>query len=289
MNRLKNKVTLITQAGDGFGRVLAGAFADEGSDLFLQDWRERKDDLETLAREIRRKTKRKVVTGVYDITTGTGTQRMTRAAMKAFGRVDVLLNTAMGGGHGIIFDLREWEWDRCVDRGLKSYFLASQHIGEEMARVGYGKIINLTSIVGQLGSGEAVPWGAAKGGVDSLTFALAHALGEYGIRVVALARGATESTPYTDDARKERLRRLPFGRLGIEKDIIGPAIFLATDESDWITGSVIYADGGYTHAAVTDEFARATQVPLKRRGLKMSKNPPQRTWINQTQPAKAKS
>jgi len=164
----------------------------------------------------------------------------------------------MEGGHGILFDIREPEWDICLDRGLKSYFLTCQYIGEEMARVGYGKIINITSIVGKLGSAGAVPWGACRGGVDALTYGLAQSLGEYGVRCVGLARGATDSTPYTDEARNARIDRIPFKRLGTERDITGPAIFLATAESDWITGSVVYADAGYAHAAATDAEHRAT-------------------------------
>ena len=155
---------------------------------------------------------------------------------------------------------------------LKSYFLTCQYIGEEMARVGYGKIINITSIVGRLGSGGSVPWGACRGGVDALTYGLAQSLGEYGVRCVGLARGATDSTPYTEEALQARVAKIPFKRLGTEKDITGPAIFLATAESDWITGSVVYADAGYAHAAATDLEHRATEFPLKRRGNEASRH-----------------
>jgi NAD(P)-dependent dehydrogenase (short-subunit alcohol dehydrogenase family) len=78
-----------------------------------------------------------------------------------------------------------------------------------------------------------------------------------------LARGATDTTTYSDEATAERLRRLPFGRLGREDDIVGPAIFLATDEAAWIAGSVIYCDGGYVTAAATDAPARPTEVPYR--------------------------
>ena len=273
MKRLKNKVALITQAGSNFGRVLAEAFAKEGADLFLQDWKERKAVVEKNAEEIAKQTGSTVVAGVYDLTSGDGAHRMTRHAMRQFSKIDILVNTAMHGGHGIIFDIPEEEWDLTIDRGLKSYFLTMQYVGEEMARVGYGKVINITSIVGRIGSGGALPWGACRGGVDALTYAAAQALGEYGVRVVGLARGATDSTPYPEEALKERLLRIPFGRLATEDDIIGPAIFLATEESDWVNGSIIYADGGYSHAAATDREHRATEFPLKRRGLRRSKKP----------------
>ena len=272
--KLAGKVAVITQAGGGFGRIVAQTYAEEGADLFLQDWNERRDLLEANAEAIRKTTGRRVIVGTYDIATGSATAEMTKKIMGEFGKIDVLVNTGMQGGHGRIFDIRESDWDLSINRGLKSYFLTCQHIGEEMALTGYGKIINLTSIVANLGSGGAVHWGACRGGVNSLTYAMAHALGEYGVRLVALARGAVDGTPYTEEARNERLLRLPLGRLGRDDDVKGPIVFLATTESDWITGSVVYCDGGYAHAAATDREHRATEKPLRTRGSRMSDEAP---------------
>jgi len=279
MKRLENKVAVVTQAGSNFGRAIADAYAAEGAHLVLQDWPERAERLEENVQRARQAGAR-AVAALYDITTGEQTARLTEQVMREFGKVDVLVNTAMQGGHGILFDIREAEWDLCIDRGLKSYFLTCQYLGEEMARVGYGKIINVTSIVGHLGSGGAVPWGASRGGVNALTYAVAQSLGEFGVRCVGLARGATESTPYTQEARDERLLRIPFKRLGIEEDMIGPAIFLATSESDWITGSVVYCDGGYGHAAATDREHRATGPKFDRRGTRLLAIAREQDWID---------
>ena len=281
MDRLKDKVAVITQAGSYFGRAVAEAYAEEGAQLYLQDWEERKDLIEDIADNIRNNEGVKVVTGIWDITLGKQTLAMTHDIMKNYHRIDILVNTAMEGGHGILFDIREPEWDVCIDRGLKSYFLTCQYIGEEMARVGYGKIINITSIVGKMGSGGSVPWGACRGGVDALTYGLAQSLGEYGVRCVGLARGATDSTPYTEEARQTRIAKIPFKRLGTERDITGPAIFLATAESDWVTGSVVYADAGYAHAAATDAEHKATEFPLKRRGTKHLDTPREKEALDQ--------
>jgi len=281
VNRLKDKVAIITQAGSYFGRAVAEAYAEEGAKLYLQDWEERQDVIEKLTEDLREKTGAEVVPGIWDITTGKQTLAMTEDIMEKYAGIDILVNTAMEGGHGILFDIREPEWDICLDRGLKSYFLTCQYIGEEMARVGYGKIINITSIVGKLGSAGSVPWGACRGGVDALTYGLAQSLGEYGVRCVGLARGATDSTPYTDEARNARIDRIPFKRLGTERDITGPAIFLATAESDWITGSVVYADAGYAHAAATDAEHRATEIPLKKCGTKHLDTPREKEALDQ--------
>ena len=281
MERLKDKVAVITQAGSYFGRAVAEAYAEEGAQLYLQDWEERTEDIDKLTADLRAKTGVDVEYGIWDITTGKQTLAMTEDILRKFDRVDILVNTAMEGGHGILFDIREPEWDQCIDRGLKSYFLTCQYIGEEMARVGYGKIINITSIVGKMGSAGSVPWGACRGGVDALTYGLAQSLGEYGVRCVGLARGATDSTPYTEEARNARIAKIPFKRLGTERDITGPAVFLATAESDWITGSVVYADAGYAHAAATDAEHRATEFPLKRRGTKHLDTPRAKEALDQ--------
>lgn len=281
MDRLKDKVAVITQAGSYFGRAVAEAYAEEGAQLYLQDWEERKDLIDDLAKNISNNNGVKVATGIWDITRGKQTLAMTSDIMKTYNHVDILVNTAMEGGHGVLFDIREPEWDVCIDRGLKSYFLTCQYIGEEMARVGYGKIINITSIVGKMGSAGSVPWGACRGGVDALTYGLAQSLGEYGVRCVGLARGATDSTPYTEEARQTRIAKIPFKRLGTERDITGPAIFLATAESDWVTGSVVYADAGYAHAAATDAEHKATEFPLKRRGTKHLDTPREKEALDQ--------
>jgi len=278
--RLKNKVAVVTQAGGNFGRAIAYGYAREGADVILQDWDERFDATKENAAAIAKEFGRKAVAVNHDVATGEGANALARQVMDEFGRVDILVNTAMSGGHGNIFDIRQNEWEKTLSRGLTSYFLTCQYIGEEMAMAGYGKIINLTSIVARIGSGGAIPWGACRGGVNALTHATAQALGEYGVRVVALARGATESTPYTEEARNERLLRIPFKRLGTEDDIVGPAIFLATAESDFVTGSIIYADGGYAHAAATDREHRATEFPLKTRGSRMSTDSRELDWLD---------
>lgn len=260
--RLKGKVAVITGASDEFARAIAEGYAKEGAVLYLHDFADKADKLEQNAAIVAENCD-KVVTGLHDITHTEPTAAMTREVLEAFGHVDILVNTTAGGWHGKFFEATEENWDRALDRGLKAYFMTCQHIGKEMARRGSGKIINITSIVGRIGSAGAVPWGAARGGVDSFTSGVAQALGEYGINVTALARGASDFTPYSEEAKAERLRRLPFGRLGRAQDVVGPAIFLASDESEWVTGSVIYADGGYVTAAATDAEHRATEVPYR--------------------------
>jgi NAD(P)-dependent dehydrogenase (short-subunit alcohol dehydrogenase family) len=260
--RLKDKVAVVTGASDEFARAIAIAYAGEGAVLYLHEFEDRRAGLEEITAAVEA-TGQKVVTGVHDVTHPEPTAAMTREIMDAFGHIDILVNATAGGWHGMFFEATEEDWDRAIDRGLKAYFLTCQHIGKEMARRGKGKIINVTSIVGRIGSGGAIPWGAARGGVDSMTAAIAQDLGQFGVNVTALARGASEHTAYSEEAKKTRLMRLPFGRLGRAADVIGPAIFLASDESEWVTGSVLYADGGYVTGAATDAEHRHKESPYR--------------------------
>ena len=170
--RLKDKVAVVTGASDNFARAIALGYAREGAVLYLQEFEDRRDGLQEIAAAVEA-TGQKVVAGVHDVTHPEPTAAMTREVLDAFGHVDILVNATAGGWHGLFFEATEADWDRAIDRGLKAYFLTCQHIGKEMARRGEGKIINITSIVGSIGSGGAIPWGAARGGVNSMTTAIA--------------------------------------------------------------------------------------------------------------------
>jgi NAD(P)-dependent dehydrogenase (short-subunit alcohol dehydrogenase family) len=158
-------------------------------------------------------------------------------------------------------NFKEEDFDDSLSRGVKSYFLTCQAAARQMVKQRYGKIINLSSIVGVLGPGQAASWTADRGAVNGLTRAAAHALGFYGINVNAVARGNTARKPYSAGVL-ERVRRLPLGRTETAEDMVEPCVFLASDGASYITGTILYVDGGYTVAGVTDdryrpEWARA--------------------------------
>lgn len=259
--RMEGMVAVITGAGSAGARAIALGYAREGADLFLQEFPGRENAVNEVALSASQIGHR-VEVGIYDVADRNAVVAMTEQVIKHFGRVDVLVNMASGPDtHGVIFELSEETWDRAFAAGLKSYFLTCQLIGKEMARRGGGKIINLTSIVGRLGSGGAIPSSAMCGARDAMMRAMAHALGAYGVRVNNLAHGRQVAHGGTQAMITERLRRLPLGRVGIEDDLVGPAIFLATSASTFVTGTVLYSDGGYTSAGVTDDEHRPKQVP----------------------------
>ena len=202
-----------------------------------------------------------------DVTDKAAVEEMVRRVVAEFGGVDILFN-GTGTAHNQAFlTFKEEDFDHALAVGLKAFFLTCQAVGRQMAEQGRGgKIVNLSSIVGRLGSGEAAAWCTTRSGVDAMTRAIAQALGYYGVNVNCLVHGGMESIPYPHEVeRAERRRRIPLGRLGKPEDLIGGAIFLASGESDFVAGESLYVDGGYTTAAVTEdgyrpEWARAAHT-----------------------------
>lgn len=251
--RLENKVAIVTGVGGRNGEAIAMGFAREGADLLLVD----EDGAEAGAvAQGARDLGRDAIGLQVDVTSKADVETMVQRAVADFGRIDVLMN-ATGVSHNQAFlTFSEVDFDHCLAIGLKAFFLTSQAVGRQMAEQGYGKIINLTSIVGRLGSGESVGWCTTRSGVDAMTRALGQALGYYGVNVNALAHGGVEDGPYTKEEAAERRRRIPLGRLGYPSDLVGPAIFLATDDANFLVGETLYVDGGYTTAAVTEDQFR---------------------------------
>ncbi len=257
--RLEHRIAIVTGVGGRNGGAIALGFAREGAELVAVD--EDGAKAEAVAQQARQ-LGRKALALQVDVTKKAEVTEMVRRAVSEFGRIDILVN-ATGVSHNQAFlTFSEADFDHALAVGLKAYFLTSQAVGRQMAEQGSGKIINLTSITARLGSGEAVAWCTARSGVDAMTRALGQALGYYGVNVNALAHGGMEETPYSKDEAAERRRRIPLGRLGYPEDLVGPAIFLASEDASFVVGETLYVDGGYTTAAVTEdqfrpEWARA--------------------------------
>src|SRR5262245_11062721 len=157
---------------------------------------------------------------------------------------------------GLGLTLTEEAFNDCIDHGPKAYFLTCQAVGRQMAEQRSGKIINLSTTHTRIGSGESTGSSAAYSSIDSMTRAIAQALGYYGVNVNCLVCEPMHSFSGTADDRAERLRRIPMGRLGTPEDLVGAAIFLATDDSNFVAGEALYVDGGYSNAAVTEDSFR---------------------------------
>jgi NAD(P)-dependent dehydrogenase (short-subunit alcohol dehydrogenase family) len=245
--RLKDKVAIVTGAGRGIGETIALLFAEEGANLVVNDVNEA--DVNSTAEKIRdRGRQARAVIG--SVTVQDIVQRMVDTAVREFGTLDILVNNA-----GIIRDARlhkmtEEQWDRVIEVNLKGAFLCTQCAARVMREKRYGKIINLSSAMWKGNPGQ-LNYSAAKAGIIGLTRTAAKELGPKGINVNAIAPGLIltdmlKSTPpaILEQMQKNLATTVPLNRLGLPRDVANVALFLASEESSYVTGEVISCDGG---------------------------------------------
>ncbi len=263
---LKNKVALVTGSANGMGRSIARKFAEEGCDLIINDLS--LDAAKKVAEEIK-SLGRKAIAVKADITNGAEINKMTEAAIKEFGRIDILVNNAGGvsgtEGRGNSDNITEGEWDRVVDLNLKGPFMVTMSVLPVMKKNKYGKIIFISSMGAVSPCVSVLHYHTAKAGILGLTINLAFELAPQNIYVNAIVPGPVETTfwdslvpagPERDALFKAIAEKeVPLEKIGRPEDIAGPALFLASGLSDYITGQIIHAGGGQpllAHGATFD-------------------------------------
>jgi NAD(P)-dependent dehydrogenase (short-subunit alcohol dehydrogenase family) len=251
--RLRDKVVLITSAQNPCARAIVLGFAREGANCVVIDAEAGKAD--QLAAEVRSIGPRALALQL-DVTKKSQIDAAVQRALAEFGHIDVLLNCSGITHESDFLNFTEDAFNQCIDRGPKTYFLAAQAVGRQMAEQRSGKIINLSTTDARIASGESAGNSAAYSSIDAMTRAIAQALGFYGVNVNALVYGPMEYVSVTPEEAGERLRRIPMGRLGKPEDLVGAAIFLATDDSNFVSGESLYVDAGYSNAAVTEDGFR---------------------------------
>jgi NAD(P)-dependent dehydrogenase (short-subunit alcohol dehydrogenase family) len=245
---VEGKVAIVVGASRNIGRVLALGLANAGADVVVAS--RSTGELESVAEEIRGMGRQALVHPM-DVTKPQDIQSMADAAVAKFGRIDILVNNAGVAPHKPALDMTEEEWDFVLDTNLKSYFLASQAVGRFMVRQQKGKIINISSTFGLVGFGNMSSYCASKGGVGQLTKVLAIEWGPFNVNVNAIAPTATRTSINTERFKNEEWRKWMLERLPIKKfcqpeDLVGAAVFLASDSSDMVTGITLPVDGGWT-------------------------------------------
>jgi NAD(P)-dependent dehydrogenase (short-subunit alcohol dehydrogenase family) len=249
MGRLDGKVAVVTGSARGIGRGIAERFAHEGADIVLNDLKA--ESMDAAVREIEGMGRR-VIAVAADISTKEGAKRLIDTAIEKFEKVDILVNNAgVPGGRGSLLTTIEEDWDRLMSVDLKGVFLCSQAVAKSMMERKYGKIINISSS-GVSTASANLAYSAAKAGVIQVTKVCARELGSYGVNVNCIAPGSvvsemtyTNRTPEEVQQRLENKKKISvLHRLGTQEDMASLAVFLATDESSFITGQTIFCDGG---------------------------------------------
>ncbi len=239
---LQDKVVIVTGGAGGIGRAIAERFASVGSKVVVNDVDESAATAVADAIEASGGT---AMAEIADVSDSTAVEEMIDAVMDEHGRVDVLVNNA-----GLIspmlhfFEADEAWWRRIIDVNLTGHFIVSHPVARIMAKQGGGSIINMSSGGATRAHRAFAAYDATKGGIEALTRAMALDLGPYNIRVNALMPGSIDTSGMDLAQRRLRGENVPLGRIGEPIDMTGAALFLASDDANYITGDVIKIDGG---------------------------------------------
>jgi NAD(P)-dependent dehydrogenase (short-subunit alcohol dehydrogenase family) len=256
--RLRSKVALITGAGSGIGREAAALFAAEGAAVVAVD-RDEQGGRDTVDQVLGAGGRALFVQA--DVASGVDCARMIAAAEQEFGRLDVLFNNAgiMDGRDDDAVTTEEEVWDLTMNVNAKGVFLGCKHGIPALRRAGGGSIINTASFVAILGAATPqIAYTASKGAVLALSRELAIVHARENIRVNALCPGPLRTELLmkfldTEAKKQRRLVHIPMGRFGLAREVAQAALFLASDESSYVTGTEFLVDGGITAAYVTPE------------------------------------
>lgn len=247
--RLTGRRALVTGGVRGLGRVMAEALAEAGATVCITS--RSADAARGAAGEIAAATGERIVGAVGDVTTADGVARLAREVAHAFGDVDILVNNAGVNIRGNAEDLSESDWDTVLDTNLKGPFLVARTFGPAMCTRGWGRVVNLSSMLATIALPGRAPYAASKAGVSALTRVLALEWARAGVTVNAICPGpfATEmNRQLLNDPEKYQafVQKLPVGRWGALHEIKGITLFLASEASSYVTGASFAVDGGWT-------------------------------------------
>ncbi len=250
MFNLKGRVAVITGASSGLGMQMSFAFARMGADLVILA--RRYDRLQELKERIE-VIGSKVLALKCDVTNTEDINRAATLAEQAFGKIDILVNCAGASRDSGVLDMTDEDWEFTINTDLTSVFKVTRAFGNIMKKNKYGRIINISSMYGLVGNPAmgTIAYHSSKGGVINFTRATAAELAKYNITCNCICPGyfeteLTEKVLKTEEFTNYMKQTVPIGRYGIAGELNSSAIFLASDESSYVTGVILPVDGGYT-------------------------------------------
>jgi 3-oxoacyl-[acyl-carrier protein] reductase len=242
--KLGGRVALVTGAAQGIGKAVALLLARNGADIVVSDIKLEK--AEEAANEIK-SIGRKALAVKGDVANWNDVERMVEVILEKFAKIDILVNNAGITRDKLILRMTEEDWDAVLDVNLKGTFHCTKAVVRHMAKQRSGKIVNIASVVGEMGNAGQANYSASKAGVIGLTKTIAREFAQRGININAIAPGYIE-TPMTEvlpEKAKEELKKLiPMERLGKPEDVAEAVLFLVSEESNYITGQVLNVNGG---------------------------------------------
>lgn len=246
--KLKDKIALVTGSSRGIGRAVALAYAKEGAKVVVNYTSNEKAAKEVV--EAIDKMDSQAIAVKADVAKKAETERLVQAGIDQFGRIDILVNNAGFGRPAMMLKMEEEQWDQVIDIHLKGAFLCSQAAGRHMKEQKSGKIINVSSVAGLVGTVGQINYSAAKGGVLSMTKSMARELARYNVCVNVISLGIVATDMSEKIRSDEKLSEIYMNRILLkrfaEPEDISPAfVFFASDESNYITGQLLCVDGGY--------------------------------------------
>jgi len=243
--KLQGKVALVTGASRGIGRAIAMELAKQGANIAV-NYAGSVDRANEVVAEIKA-LGREAIAIQCDVANAESVSEMIKTTLDAFGTIDILVNNAGITKDNLLMRMKESEWDDVINTNLKGVFLCTKAVTRPMMKQRKGRIINITSIVGVTGNPGQANYVAAKAGVIGFTKTTAKELAQRNITVNAIAPGfiTTDMTDkLTDDVKQAMLGQIPLGAFGNPEDIANAVVFLASDESGYITGQTLHIDGG---------------------------------------------
>lgn len=241
---LTDKVAIVTGASRGIGRAIALALAAQGAKVVASA--RNGEALDNLVAEIKGQGGEATAV-VGDVAVSTDAARLIEQAVDAYGQVDILVNNAGITRDGLLLRMKDEDWDAVLDTNLKGAFLCIRAAAKVMSKQRSGRIINISSVVGEMGNAGQANYCASKAGLLGLTKSVARELARRNVTVNAITPGfiVTDMTDgMTDKAREAMTEQIPLGRLGDADDVANAVIFLASDQSSYVTGQVLGVNGG---------------------------------------------